>query len=245
MSDQVVTELAPGDIQRPAGGAPAGAPPAAAAVTEAQPAAPMSAEQQAVLREADGLKQRLLDPSLSHEQRDALMKYISERQRFAFGNGPDPRPKADPRLSDMREHDPMAESLSDAAKTVTPQEREQIEKLGKIRGLTSEQAGAVSEFAQMAQLDRSTARQLMERAAAHAADGWLFGEPLTQQEIGELTAECVRAFGSVEKAATESALARSYLKHVGLEKFNFGSLTWDPATILALAYRGRVLKGGK
>jgi hypothetical protein len=240
-----VQELAPGDIQRPTAtqAAPAPKEQQRQAVTEQSGEAPvMSADSQRALSDAQTMGQRLSDPTLTHGQRDALMRQVAELQRFANGNGDKPNWYAqtpDARMVDQSPHDSLAASLADVANTLTKQDSDQITALGKLRGLTPDQAGTIAEFAAAAGLDKSTAKTLMERAAHHANTGW-FG-PLSKQDVQELQSECARSFGGVEKAAKESALARKYLKSVGLENADFGSLSWDPATILAFAYRGRLL----
>ncbi len=234
-----ITELNPGDIQRGDGVSVGGSQQSQGSIAEAAPAE-MGVEQQAALKEVDRL--RVEYGKTPADQRDALAKKMSELQRFVFGHGGKPADfmPGQPSPPDMRPHDPMAGALADAGKTLTPQEREHLVTHGKVMGLTPEAATRAADFCLTAGLDRVTAKTVTERIAKHAAAGW--DGALSEAEHAELTSECARRFGSVERADAEIALAHAYLSHKGLTGWwdKNPSLFYDPPTILALAYRARV-----
>src|ERR1051326_6056943 len=98
MSEAAVAELAPGEIQRDVS---TGAPPAAA-VTEAQPASEMSAEQQAGVQKLAEMRERYKDPALDHAQRNRLVQHMNELAQHVFNAAARPawygEQKPDPRI---------------------------------------------------------------------------------------------------------------------------------------------------
>lgn len=238
-----VQALPADQIERPAATAPA--PQGLHEDSQAQPA-PMSTEAKTALARVEELKVRFSDPTLTNQQREQAMKRISELQRFAAGNAEKPawhEPKPDVRMTDTRPYDSLGDTFADAAKPVTAQELEQVTNLGKLLGLNPEQVNAVGKFAQIAELGRGAADQVVRRVAHHAALGALV-EPLSEADRASLHEESVRRFGSVEKYEAQNSLARAFIEHIGFADWvdqHAGSLQFDPALIMALAYRARLL----
>lgn len=245
MSNEV-QELAPGDIQRPAAQSQQPQQQPQGFVEQVQPAE-MGAEQQAALRDVERLRGEYL--KAAPEQRDAIAKQISARQKFAFGYGEKPADfmptqELDPRLTDQRPYEPERAAFEKSLEPMTGEQREQVVMHGKAVGLPAQSAELVANFAQQAGLDSVAAKTLAARAAHHQAQGFPLGSKMSADEHKSFRAECARLYGSSERATRELGLARAYAEHVGIADFideSASSLAYDPAVVAAFSYRARAL----
>lgn len=240
MTDQIA-ELPAGDIQRD-GGVTAGGQQQQGFTAEPTQPTLMSAESQAALTRAGELKQRFLDPSLSSNQRETLMKQISELQGYAFGNREKPawhEPKPDPRLFDMRPADGIRDAFEEAAKPMSKDQSDLVRRTAISNGLPVGVADHFMTLAKHAELPQGFAKDISGRLAHHyrATDG---NVALSPEDHAEFAEEAARSFGGVEKYEEVVGRARALLKSAGMLEFVDSELEnttvlYDPRILLSLA----------
>lgn len=236
-----VTELAPGDIQR-TGGVSAGGQAQPQSVQESNAApAEMGPEQRAALERVADLRGRVLDRSLTDEQRQFTMARISELQRFAFG-GEKPawlNPKADPRATSLETYDALAEGLAAGYEPMNAEQAGLVRHSATLWGLPPEATDNFMKLAEQAQLPHGHAKDIVGRLARHfkAMEG---NVELEADDHAEFEGEAVRSFGSEEKYQQVAERARAYLRSVGMleyvdREFANTSVVYDPRILLSLA----------
>lgn len=247
-----VTALSPGDIQR-GGGVSAGGEPRAFRQDDGNQAAQsteMTPEQQSAVGHIDALRRQASDPALGRAEREQVMQKISQLQRHTFMGEAAPawygEHKPDPKLTDMR---PVSDSDLGMEKHFVPIVEGDMAALvtravivGQVgRGMATEAA----QFCRGAQLPKVVSEAIVDRLAKHVSEGWGPGSELSDADRADLASECIRAFGSEEKALAESTLARKYLHSVGGDALlanvdkRAGSLGYDPRVILQLSMMAR------
>lgn len=246
MSNEQGAELSSTDAGIAVGAAPAAKLEPPQGQAEGGTPEPMSAETTAAVTKLAELRKDASNPSLSHNDRDAIMQKMSELSKHAFLGEKMPawyQAKPDAKDTSTEAYDGLAEELAKASEPMTDAQHEQIIREGMVQGCDRVTATLAADFAQKAGLNNVTATVIAKRAAHHDTSGWGIGQ-LTEQESIELAHECARRFGSNEKALEQIGLAEAYLKHMNLldwaEK-HAGSLAYDPHIILMLAYKARVL----
>lgn len=181
----------------------------------------------------------------------ALTKQINQALAHAFSGGPAPdflaqrdAARADAAAADQTPITGDELNLTEGFEPMHESGAERLITRAVVKGLPREQANAVADFALSAKLPQVVAEILADRFAHHHGLGWGAGE-LSADDAAELAGECVQAFGSVERAEAEAALAEEYLAHIGgaalvakVEK-EFGSLLFDPKVILQFAMMAR------
>ena len=236
------------DIARPTPAAPA-APQQQAAVEAAQPA-PMSADQQAGVSAIRDLMREASDPTLERGKRDALNRKIVDLQRHVFNGGERPawygEQKSDPRTTSNEAFDPMADTMAKALEPMSAQDREHLALHSRVQGLDAQAASLLADFAGAAQFDINAAKSLANRISHHAREGFGLQVQLTEAEHAEFAEECIRGYGTMERAAQEVGLARAFLEHAGLatwvdKHLADSSVQYDRHVIAALAFRARAL----
>jgi len=241
-----VTEINPAEVNHD-GGIAVGGEQSQAHHEDSSQTEPMSEANQAAVVELGNLRKQASDPALDRDARDALMKKMSELSLHIFTGTKAPAwygdKQANPKDTSVERYDGLDEMFAKVNQPLTTAEHEQLIREGIAQGVDRMTATLAADFAQKAGLDNVTATVIAKRAAKHDVDGWGIGE-LTQEQHVELAQECVRRFGSNEKAIEQIDLANVYLEHMNLldwvEK-HAGSLAYDPQIISMLAYKARVL----
>lgn len=239
MSD--VVELPTADLDRTGAGVVAGGEqPQAFQAEPAQPAQ-MTPEQVAALDRVADLRGRVLDKSLSDEQRQHTMARISELQRFAFG-GERPAwldPKPDPRATSLQPYDPISEGLAPGYEAMNEEQKGLVRSDAMLWGLPPGEADNFLKLAEQAQLPHGHAKDIVGRIAHHYRESG-GNVQLSAEDHADLASEAVRSFGGEARYLEVAGKARAYLASVGLLEYvdnelANSSIVWDPRILLSLS----------